>query len=68
MASRRSLRQRPQKRYVEPSSDEDESDSEPEAPTSDEREVLSAVRGSSSRSSKPKSRSDMDRAKKLELR
>mmetsp|Transcript_67494 Transcript_67494/g.186225 ORF Transcript_67494/g.186225 Transcript_67494/m.186225 type:complete len:206 (-) Transcript_67494:564-1181(-) len=70
MASRRSLRQRPQKRYVEPSSDEDESDSEPEAPTSDEREVLSAVQGSSSRSSKPKSRSsrDMDRAKKLELR
>jgi len=69
MAARRSLRQRPQKRYVEPSTDEDESDSEPEAPTS-EREVLSSVQGTAPRVTKPKSRSsrDMDRARKLELR
>ena len=69
MAARRSLRARPQKRYVEPSSDEDESDSEPEHPTG-EREVLSSVQGAAPRVSKPKSRSsrDMDRARKLELR
>lgn len=69
MAARRSLRARPQKRYVEPSSDEDESDSEPEA--TGEREVLSSVQeGAAARPKKAKSRSsrDMDRARKLELR
>jgi len=67
MAARRSLRARPQKRYVEPSTDEDESDSEPEA--TNEREVLSNVEGAP-RPKKVKSRSsrDLDRARKLELR
>lgn len=69
MAARRSLRARPQKRYVEPSSDEDESDSEPEA--TGEREVLSSVQECAApRPKKAKSRSsrDTDRARKLELR
>ena len=69
MAARSERRARPQKRYVEPSSDEDESDSEPEA--TGEREVLSSVQeGAAARPKKAKSRSsrDMDRARKLELR